>query len=117
MTAQLVNKWFKRSGASVTVHKLRHVKGTEVFKQLLEENKAKIFERKNPLTQAEADKMLKLLATKVGGILGHVRGVGAGQKVTGATALQAYIDPSVVRDYYTRLNLRAPRAFTATSSD
>ena len=117
MTAQLVNKWFKRSGASVTVHKLRHVKGTEVFKQLLEENKAKIFERKNPLTQAEADKMLKILATKVGGILGHVRGVGEGQKVTGATALQAYISPDVIRDYYSRLNLRPPRAFTSTASE
>lgn len=115
MTAQLVNKWFRRSGASVTVHKLRHVKGTELFKQMLAENEEKIFKRKTPMTQAEADKMLKALATKVGAILGHVRGVGEGQKVTGGTALAAYIDPSVVLDYYQRLNLRPPRAFAKLS--
>jgi DNA topoisomerase IB len=111
MTGQLVNKWFRRSGVAVTVHKLRHVKGTALFKELLAENNAKIFERKVPMTQGEADAMLKAMATKVGAILGHVRGVGEGQKVTGGTALAAYIDPSVVIDYYQRLNLRPPRAF------
>lgn len=111
MTPQLVNKWFRKSGATVTVHKLRHVKGTQVFKELLAENEAKIFNRKTPMSQGEADKTLKFLATKVGAILGHVRGVGEGQKVTGATALQAYIDPAVILDYYSRLNLRPPKAF------
>lgn len=111
MVPQRVNKWFRKCGASVTVHKLRHVKGTQVFKELLVENQKKIFERKTPMSQAEADKTLKALATKVGAILGHVRGVGEGQKVTGATALQAYIDPAVIIDYYTRLNLRPPKAF------
>lgn len=111
MTAQLVNKWFRKCGASVTVHKLRHVRGTELFKALLEENKAKIFDRKTPMSQKEADSALKALATKVGALLGHVRGVGDNQKVTGGTALSAYIDPMVVLDYYDRLKLRPPRNF------
>lgn len=117
MTGQLVNKWFKRSGASVTVHKLRHAKATELFKDLLAENKAKIFEAKTPLTQVQADTMLKELATKVGAILGHVRGVGEGQKVTGGTALAAYIDPNVQLDYYRRLNLRPPRMIEKFAKD
>jgi DNA topoisomerase IB len=117
MVPARVNMWFRKCGASVTVHKLRHVKGTQVFKELLAENQGKIFDRKVPLSQGEADRMLKALATKVGAILGHVRGVGEGQKVTGATALQAYIDPSVIVDYYNRLNLRPPKAFAKLAAE
>lgn len=107
-----VNNHFRRSGAppEVTVHKIRHVKGTVLFKKVLAQNEDKIFNPKKPLTQAQADQMLMKVATMVGQMLGHVRGVGAQEKPTGATALANYIDPGVVLEYYERLNLRLPRA-------
>lgn len=110
----MVNNWFRKFGAppGVTVHKLRHVQGNKAFRQLLAEHDAKIFGRKKPLTQAEADKMLLMLATRVGAMLGHVRGVGKQEKATGATAIANYIDPGLMIDYYERLNLRIPKFLT-----
>jgi hypothetical protein len=109
MTAALVNKWFKKLGSAVTVHKLRHVRGTELFKQLVEENKDKIFNKKPPLTETQANLVFKQLATKVGEKLGHVRGVGKQQKVTPATAISAYIDPGMMKSFFIKLNVRPPK--------
>lgn len=111
MTGNLVNKWFAKLGApeGVTVHKLRHYRGSVMFEELLKENEDKIFNAKKPLTETQATKLLKLLATKVGQQLGHVRGVGKQQKVTPATAIQNYIDPGLMVGLYTRLGLRPPK--------
>ncbi len=109
MTAKLVNLWFKKLGSEVTVHKLRHVKGTELFKQLLLENESKIFNKKPPLTEAQYNLVFKKLATKVGAMLGHVRGVGKQQKVTPSTAIANYIDPGIMIDYFNRANCRMPK--------
>lgn len=112
MTGNLVNKWFHSLGApqDITVHKLRHVRGSRLFSQLLEANEDNIFNSKKPLTQAQADNMLKELATKVGSMLGHVRGIGTEQKATGSTAIQNYIAPGLMLAYYSRLGLRVPKA-------
>jgi hypothetical protein len=111
MTGNMVNKWFAKMGApaGVTVHKLRHVKGSEIFEELLRENEDKIFKSKKPLTQAQADAVIKALATQVGQQLGHVRGIGKQQKVTPSTAIQNYIDPALMIGVYTRLGLRPPK--------
>lgn len=109
VTGGEVNRWFQTLGAPVTVHKLRHVRGTELFQQLLDANEDKIFGRKTPLTQAQADEMFKQLAVKVGAMLGHVRGVGEGQKVTPMTAVQNYISPELMIGFYDRLGLRPPK--------
>jgi hypothetical protein len=112
MTSNLVNKWFKKLGSPATVHKMRHIKGTDIFDAILKKNEKKIFGTTPPLTQGLADKMLKQIAEAVGKALGHVRGVGKQQKVTGATALASYIDPKSIVSFYTRLNLRVPEAYT-----
>lgn len=111
MTGNLVNKWFQKLGApeGVTVHKLRHYKGSKMFEELLKENEDKIFKTKKPLSQNQANQILKALATKVGQQLGHVRGVGKQQKVVGSTAIANYIDPSLMVGMYTRLGLRPPK--------
>ena len=109
MTAKLVNLWFKKLGSEVTVHKLRHVKGTELFKQLMLENESKIFNKKPSLTEAQYNLVFKKLATKVGAMLGHVRGVGKQQKVTPSTAIANYIDPGIMIDYFNRANCRMPK--------
>lgn len=89
----------------VTAHKLRHVKGTKIFMDLMETNKNKM----KDLSQGEADRMFKQFATQVGAQLGHVRGVGKQQKVTPATAIKSYIDPGVMLSFYDQLGLRPPR--------
>lgn len=111
MTGNLVNKWFAKMGApeGVTVHKLRHVQGSRIFEKLLLENADKIFKTDKPLSQAQADKVLKTLATQVGVQLGHVRGIGKQQKATPSTAIANYIDPNLMVGLYVRLGLRPPR--------
>jgi integrase len=111
LTGNMVNKWFAKLGApeGVTVHKLRHTRGTQIFQDLLKEHEAKIFNPKKPLTQAQADAWFKKLATAVGEQLGHVRGVGKQQKVTGSTAIANYLDPTVMVGFYVRLGLRPPK--------
>jgi DNA topoisomerase IB len=114
MTGGIINKVFQRLGAKATVHKLRHVRGTRLFNELVEHNKAKIFNEKKPLTEAQAVAMFKQLATKVGELLGHVRGVGASQKVTPSTAVKNYIDPGAMKSFFTNLGFRPPKLLGQT---
>lgn len=109
LNGNLLNQWFQKLGSPVTVHKLRHVRGTRLFNELLAENEDQIFGRAKPLTEAQATEMFKKLATKVGQMLGHVRGIGAQQKVTPATAIQNYIDPGAMVGYFERLGFRPPK--------
>jgi integrase len=111
MTGNMVNKWFAKLGApeGVTVHKLRHTRGTQIFEDALKAHEDQIFNAKKPLTQAQADAWFKKLATEVGTQLGHVRGVGKAQKVTPSTAIANYIDPTAMVGFYVRLGLRPPK--------
>lgn len=109
MTGNLVNRYFQKLGSPVTVHKLRHVRGTRLFNELVKANEDKIFNNKKPLSEAQALKVFKQLASKVGGMLGHVRGVGAQQKVTPATAIANYISPASMVEFFTRLGQRPPK--------
>lgn len=109
MTGGLINKVFGRLGAKATVHKLRHVRGTRLFNELVDHNKAKIFNEKKPLSEAQAVALFKQLATKVGELLGHVRGVGSQQKVTPMTAIANYIDPGAMRTFFSKLGHRPPK--------
>jgi hypothetical protein len=109
VTSAVVNKLLKHlTGSDITAHKLRHVRGTQAFRELLEANKAKIFPA-TLLTQAQAEKMFLELAKGVGLMLGHVKGVGPQQKVTPMTAIANYIDPRVMVGYFQALNLRPPK--------
>ncbi len=109
MTGNLVNKWFQKLGSKVTVHKLRHVKGTQLFAQLLEKNKQVIYNKKSPLTESQANSLFKKLATTVGQMLGHVKGVGKQEKPTAGTAIANYIDPGIMVNYFTSLGFRPPK--------
>lgn len=100
--------FFRKLGApmNTTPHKVRHVKGTELFMELVAQNK-KIM--KPGMSQADGDALFKKIITQVGALLGHVRGVGKQQKVTGATAMGNYIDPGVMIQFYQTLQLRMPK--------
>jgi hypothetical protein len=108
VTAAAVNQLFKASGAppDTTVHKLRTLKGSTLFKAAMDTMLAK----KKPKSEREAMEMFKKLAEQVGKALNHVRNGQQGTKVTGATALQAYIDPIVQIEYWTTVGFRVPKS-------
>ncbi len=108
VTAAMVNQLFHQCGApqEVTVHKLRTTKGSAVWAQAMEA----AFAKKKPKTEQEAKTLFTKLAEQVGKVLNHMRTVaGGGTKVTGATALQAYIDPSLQIAFWNIAGFRVPK--------
>lgn len=108
VTAKAVNDLFRVCGApaDTTVHKLRTLKGSTLFKQAMEDMLAK----KMPKDPRQAMEMFKKLAETVGKALNHVRNGQAGSKVTGATALQAYIDPVSQLEFWYAVGFRCPKS-------
>jgi len=109
VTATQVNQLFRQCGApeEVSVHKLRTVKGSGLFAQAME----KAFEKGKPKNEAQAKALFTKLAEQVGKALNHMRTVaGGGSKVTGATALQSYVDPSLQIQYWTTVGFRLPKS-------
>jgi DNA topoisomerase IB len=108
VNGRMVNREFDKFGSGVTIHKLRHLKGTEMMQEMIDAQEDAIFNRKVPFTQKEANDKLIKMATKVGEQLGHVKNAGMQQVPTGITAIENYIDPNLMDNYYKRLNLRTP---------
>lgn len=99
-----VNQYFKALGAGeATVHKIRTYHGTQLFTELA----SKV--TKPPKDQKAAEVMLKKLAEAVGKKLNHVRRGASGTKVTGTTALAAYIDPSASIAFFRNYGYRIPK--------
>lgn len=117
MTAVRVNKWFRQLGAPTTVHKLRHYRANKMFETILKKNESKLFNPDKPLNEKMANMALKQIAEKIGEVLGHVRGVGKEQKVTGATALAAYISHELIIGFYSKLGLKPPSQYTHESDE
>jgi hypothetical protein len=108
---KMINDWFHKLGIpqGVTVHKLRHVQGSRLFRELMDQNAKTLFERKVPLTQTQGNQAFVKLAEKVGQLLGHIKTAGGQAKVTGMTALKSYIDPEAQLEFWSRANLRPPK--------
>jgi DNA topoisomerase IB len=94
-----LNGYLRRMGVSITAHKFRHVRGTELMQNLLAN--AKVPKGSN---QAAVEKQVKALAVKVGSLLGHV----SGEKVTPATAIKSYIVPDVIARFFSERGMRVP---------
>jgi DNA topoisomerase IB len=109
VTAAIVNQEFRKCGApeGVTVHKLRTVKGTAVFSELMAQALAE--GKKRPKDERAALELFKKMAEAVGKALNHVRNTAGGAKVTGATAIQAYIDPQVQIAFFEACGFRVPK--------
>lgn len=101
-----VNALFKSMGApeGVTVHKLRTVKGTHVFNEMME----KVFQRP-PKDEKRAMEIYVKMTEQVGKVLNHVRRGAGGDKVTGTTARANYIDPEAQLMYWRELGFRPPK--------
>lgn len=109
VTPAMVNKAFHDFGApaTVTVHKLRTFRGTNLFIQLVEADDKK----RGPQTPKEALLRWKEMTEKVGKLLNHKRGVGTdNEKVTGVTAAMSYISLDAQLDLFERWGFRPPVA-------
>lgn len=108
LTPVMVNQFFKACGApeGTTVHKIRTVTGTKIFTEMMEQ----VLEKKLPATEKEATALFTRLAEAVGKKLNHIRTTASGDtKVTGATALAAYVDVSVQLLYWSTVGFRIPK--------
>jgi hypothetical protein len=102
-----VNKTFRALGApeGVTVHKLRTVRGTHLFRELVDADAKK----RPPSNEKEAMLRWKDMTEQVGKLLNHKRGVGGdGEKFTGITAAGSYVDSGVQLALFERWGFRAP---------
>ena len=70
------------------------------------------FKKGPDLKQSEVEKWYKKAMEEVGRVLNHKRGIGGGEKVTGATAIKSYVDIAMQKQFFTKLGLRIP-AFLA----
>jgi hypothetical protein len=107
VNANVVNAYFKSLGApeGITVHKIRTTRGTHLFIELME----KVME-KPPKDERKALEIFTKMGEQVGKLLNHVRTMASGgTKVTGTTALQNYIDPTVQIQYWRTLGMRIPK--------
>lgn len=104
-----VNAAFRAFGApaEVSVHKLRTLRGTTLFKMLMDKDKTK----RPPKDQKEALLRYKKYTEEVGKLLNHKRGVGgSNEKVTGTTAANAYIDKNLQSELWQNWGIRPPAA-------
>lgn len=111
ITASEVNRYVRSIGINVSVHKFRHVQGTKIAQDLFKKHPFK----KGAVSQAQAEKWIKEEAKQIGTILHHRSGSGDKEKVVGTTALNAYVDPNVIKKFFTDLNLRVPAWVPKTS--
>lgn len=106
--ANVVNDLFRELGAGdCTVHKLRTYHATKMAMDLIEEFKTK---RKMFRNDKDCHKALVAIAEKVGKRLNHIRKTKEGKnKVTGTTALQNYIDPSLQVEFFDHYGIEHPK--------
>jgi len=109
----IANALFKQlSGMpDVTVHKIRTLRGTALLRQIMDREMPKIKARqeRSGMSEKQALDIFKGMAEKVGKLLNHVRRGASGTKVTGMTAIQSYIDPSLSVAFFEELGIRPPR--------
>jgi hypothetical protein len=102
-----VNAFFHLMGCptGLSVHKLRTVRATALFVQLMEKDAL----RRAPMSDKEAMERYRTMTEEVGKLLNHKRGVDtANESVTGTTAALNYIDASAQTDLFDRWGVKMP---------
>lgn len=99
----MVNKYLRTLGVdpSVTAHKFRHARGSILAQEILD--KAPSFKNKS---EAEINKWFLGAMLKVGAELGHI----SGDKITATTAIQNYIDPMLIKNWFSKVGARPNNA-------
>ena len=92
--------------ADTTVHKLRTLRATVLMEEMLRD----LYKTKNSYTKPELfNRDLMKMATEVGKVLNHKRTTkDGGTEATGTTALQNYIDPSLLVEAYQHYQIAIP---------
>lgn len=100
--AAKLNAYIKEVAAlpDATIHKVRHLRGTRLAMEKLPPVAEKLMKKRGGVNQSIVDKAFKETLTDIGKLLGHVRGVDAGGTPTWSTAMNAYIDPAVMVEFY-----------------
>lgn len=108
ITGTKVNNYLRSLGvpAGVTVHKFRHARGSILARKILDGHP---FGKGTRVTDAQANKWILEALKKVGTELGHMNG----DKVTATTAIQNYIDPNILREWFDGLGVRPNNAIQA----
>jgi hypothetical protein len=98
-------KYLRNSvGFESTPHKIRHLKGTDLFKRYLKTNPID----KNA-SKAEVENHLKGILTLIGNELGHIKTNTEGkQEPTWSTAAKNYVDPEAMKEVFTQHNKPIP---------
>jgi hypothetical protein len=103
-----VNAYLKSLGVptGITIHKFRHLAGTKLALKILS---GAPFKKSEHPSQASVEKWIKEEMKQVGEMLHHRVGSGENQKLTGMTAINAYISPNVLKEFFDNLGLRVPK--------
>lgn len=99
-----VNRYLRSLGIDVSIHKFRHLAGTKLAMQILKRSTFK-----KGATQAQVEKWVKEEFKEIGTMLHHRSGTGEKEKVVSSTAIAAYVDPALLKNYFAGLGLRVPK--------
>jgi DNA topoisomerase IB len=101
VTGAMINSYLHTLGfpKAFTVHKLRTARGTQLAMEILNSSP---FKKGDGTKETVVHKWLETELLKVGTELGHM----SGEKVTSATAIQNYIAPEILAEFYSKLGMR-----------
>lgn len=101
VSGAMINRYLRGLGfpQAFSVHKLRTARGTEMAMALL---KNCPFKKGDGTKDTVIHKWLETEVLKIGAELGHM----SGEKVTANTAIQNYIAPEILAEFYGKLNVR-----------
>lgn len=107
-----ISKYLATLGTAIKPHGFRRVTGSRMTQEILAKHPFKAKLAKGKLTETEVNKWFRSEMLKVGAELNHRNG----EKLTGMTAVKAYIDPKIIENFYKSLNIRVP-AFVPVSKE
>lgn len=101
LTGTMVTRYLRTLGLpeGFTVHKFRTIRATQMAQEVLKKSP---FKKNGNFEDREVHKWVESEILKVGIELGHM----SGDKPTANTAIQNYIEPSLLDDFYTKLGIR-----------
>lgn len=101
----MVNKYIRALGLDISVHKFRTLQGTVLMKEQLDLATNKL--AKNPSEKSVLE-AFKKANTEVAKLLGHYNSTSSGVKLSTATSLKNYIDPSICIAFFDKYEVRLP---------
>lgn len=101
LTGTMVSRYLRTLGLpkGFTVHKFRTVRATEMAQEVLKKSP---FKKGGVFDERDVHKWVEAEILKVGIELGHM----SGDKPTANTAIQNYIEPAILADFYAKLGIR-----------